>query len=41
MIISPPGGSKMEWVDLYDENRFPLGKTVDRQEHRTGGIPGE
>ena len=31
----------MEWVDLYVENRFPLGKTVDRQEHRTGGISGE
>ena len=31
----------MERVDLYDENRFPLGKTADRREHRTGGIPGE
>ena len=24
----------MELVDLYDENRIPLGKTAERQEHR-------
>ena len=41
MIISPPGGSKMEWVDLYDENRIPLGKTEDRKTRRTGGGSGE
>ena len=24
----------MEWVDLYDENRVPLGITAERHEHR-------
>lgn len=31
----------MEWVDLYDENRLPLGKIEDRQVQRERNTPGE
>ena len=31
----------MELVDLYNEDRIPLGKTEDRQVQRTRNTPGE
>ena len=41
MTTVPPGDSDMEWVDLYDENRVPLGITAERSDLRkqqSGGM---
>lgn len=38
--MRPPGGSRertMELVDLYDENRFPLGRTAERHGEKKPG----
>ena len=41
MTIRPHGGSEMELVDLYNEERIPLGKSVERYAQRRRKDSGE